>query len=666
MSYFTADFTPSDLAQAVAQDVSDLTKTFALNVYNQIKYNLIQSAKEIFNYYFSSLIGSIFGAIFGPFLIIRDFLRQYWDPFIQQVTNLLIMGRTFFDDVQDIPKYLLGGFGDTLSGVLPGTLYQRPLQKHPLLPSESDIHRISRSDDSVRQPGGMKYLYDKERDELLRDPPMDYDPTYPYDHYFETESGHAWEYDDTPSFERIQLKHRSGTGFHINPDGSEKITITGSRYTVVLHDDKLRVRGDIETYIDGSAKVSINGDAVLNIGLNADISVGKNLSFDVGENFSVKAKNITFDAAKGKDEFEDPDDLVGELLDSSSPVDLAESAEKTKKQPKKVGLFSVKSSGIDLNAKEMGDPVDVKPGHINITAEKIVDIVGLIAILLNENYRLPKVQEGPEIEDTHEVKEYIGYRYRTRYEGIEKEVPARKGSGGSGSRISTASVKDGLQKGELSRAEMSERMPDAVVPTEEDKGEFEKGSPPAGWSVPAPKKPNNPRDEGYDQKISKHFYLRDLCISPHASQNKYLRGQNKFSLQQIVDRLCFLAQVCLDPIYEMYDGCSFGTYGRKSGRLMITSGFRIGSGSSWHLKGSAVDIQLKDVAKGNYYHEAIKIRDKIKGFDAILLEYKTDRGGRPWIHLQARPEASRGNCQTYMNDSLYANKFVNLAAKSKK
>lgn len=607
MSYFTADFTPNDLAQAIAQDISSVTKSFALDVYNQIKMNLFQTAQQIFNFYFSSLLGSLFGAIFGPFLVIRDFLRQYWDPFIQQVTNLLITGKLFFDSVQDVPKYLLSGFGDTLMGVLPGTLYQRPLSKHPLLPSEPDIHRVSRSDDSVRQPGGMKYAYDQRRDELLQDPPMGYDPTYPYDHYFETESGHAWEYDDTPSFERLQLKHRSGTGIHINPDGSQRITVMGSNYTVVINNNKLRVHGDIETYVDGNAKISVNGDVQLNAGQNMDISVGRNLSIDVKDKFKIRAKNFELHAMTPKKDDNDP--------------------------------------------KEPG-------GIVKLIAEKSI-------IQWPRPQAVPFPPEEPEVKDLHKGKDYKGFEFQTRFEGIEKT-----GTGGTGaSRISTRSVKEGLDRGEIERAESAERMPDAVVPTEQESDDTPRppsGKPPAAWSIPAPEKPENPRDPAYHTKISEFFYLSDLCLVPVVSKGKLLRAQCGFSLQQIVDRLCFLAQTCLDPIYDMYGGCTFTSHGRKSGNLMITSGFRKDGCKSWHTKASAVDIQLQGVAKGNYYHEAIKIRDKIQGFDAMLLEYKTTGSKMPWLHLQARPEMARGNCQTFMNHRLYANKFVNLESRAKK
>jgi hypothetical protein len=632
-------FSSDEIAQQITEDITAETKAFTIDTFNEFSLNVFQSGQDVFKFYFSSLVGSMLGSAFGPFRIIENFSRQYWDPMIQQISESVVEGRMFFENISDIPKNISsGGFGDTLKGVLPGTLYQRPLQKHPLLPSESDVHRVSRSDASAKQPGGMKYAYDQKRDELLNDPPMSFDPTYPYEHFFETESGHAFEYDDTPSFERIQLKHRSGTGFHVNPDGSQKLTIVGSNYTVVLENHKLRVHGDIETYVDGNAKISVNGSVQLNAGQDLDLSVGRNLTLDVKDTFKVRAKSISLNARTPSDD-NDATSPGGRItLNSEKNIDLS-SGENLTYDVK--DTYKVRSKTIDLNAKG---------GYLQMKYDTMLPFTPLES---------PNVQqpETSEVKELHPAKEYRGYEFQNRYEGIET----------SGSRISTASIQDGINRGSLERSEVAERMPDAIVPTESDDSYTPqpRSSSGGGWSSPAPKNPSNPRDSGYHQKISDHFYLSDLCLSPLVSKNKFLRAQCGFSLQGIVDRLAFLAQTCLDPLYEMYGGCSFTSYGRKSGRLKITSAFRKDGCSSWHTKGSAVDIQLDGVSKGNYYHEAIKIRDAIPGFDAILLEYKTTDSKMPWIHLQARPEMARGNCQTFMNHRLYANKFVNLESRAK-
>lgn len=62
---------------------------------------------------------------------------------------------------------------------------------------------------------------------------------------------------------------------------------------------------------------------------------------------------------------------------------------------------------------------------------------------------------------------------------------------------------------------------------------------------------------------------------------------------------------------------------------IITSGFRIGSGTSQHELGMACDIQYPKYTNTQIYNIAIWIRDNIP-YDQLILEYG---GNRPWIHV---------------------------------
>lgn len=536
--------------------------------------NVMGFLNNITTHLFSTIMGAIYGAIFGPLNIIANLMKQYWDAAIQIFTAAFHAGKFFFDLVTDIPKELGLGFSDIKHGVLPGSLTPRPLSKHPLLPSESDVHRVSRGDDTVYQPGGMKYVYDSQRDPLIEDPPMRYSATYPYNHYFETESGHVFEYDDTPSFERIQYKHRTGTGIHINPEGAQRFTCVSNNYTVILGDDAVHVHGSTRVFVDGSSEISVNGDANLNIGMNCNMSVGKNLTIDVGETFTLRAKRANIGTLK----------------------------------------FAVTA----------GFP-RVKPLH---------------------ETHIPRLES-----------------FDQRIEGSDSSsVSSSRG----GSRVSPDIIKQGIEAGELSRAEVSERTPETVVPTETDTGPSSKPSSPAILSggVKAPKNPNDWRDPAYDQKISDYFYLRDVC---HANLYVHaLRAQCGLSLQRIVDNLTTLARVGLDPVISMFGNAGFSTYGRKPGPVIMTCAFRRQSCGSWHPKGCAADFQFKGIANSEYYNRAIKMRDNISGFDHILLEYKTTGSKLPWIHIGVVPGQARGNCATWMNHARHSSGFKNLAVRAKK
>jgi len=53
---------------------------------------------------------------------------------------------------------------------------------------------------------------------------------YPYNHVFESESGHITEVDDSPGAERMFRQHMAGTFEEIHPDGSVVTKIVGSNY----------------------------------------------------------------------------------------------------------------------------------------------------------------------------------------------------------------------------------------------------------------------------------------------------------------------------------------------------------------------------------------------------------------------------------------------------
>ena len=46
----------------------------------------------------------------------------------------------------------------------------------------------------------------------------DYQPKYPYNNVTQTESGHTFDMDDTPTRERIRSNHRSGTLIEMHPN----------------------------------------------------------------------------------------------------------------------------------------------------------------------------------------------------------------------------------------------------------------------------------------------------------------------------------------------------------------------------------------------------------------------------------------------------------------
>ena len=90
-------------------------------------------------------------------------------------------------------------------------------------------------------------------------------PIYPKNHVTETESGHVFEVDDTPNFERISEMHTSGTYREIDATGNLTTTIVGDRYTVVAKSDNIYIRGTCNITVDGDVRHLVKGNYHLEV-----------------------------------------------------------------------------------------------------------------------------------------------------------------------------------------------------------------------------------------------------------------------------------------------------------------------------------------------------------------------------------------------------------------
>ncbi len=61
----------------------------------------------------------------------------------------------------------------------------------------------------------------------------DYQPIYSYNNIQQTESGHSFEMDDTPTRERVRIQHRSGSFIEMHPNGDEVHKIVGKGYEII-------------------------------------------------------------------------------------------------------------------------------------------------------------------------------------------------------------------------------------------------------------------------------------------------------------------------------------------------------------------------------------------------------------------------------------------------
>lgn len=116
--------------------------------------------------------------------------------------------------------------------------------------------------------------------------------------------------------------------------------------------------------------------------------------------------------------------------------------------------------------------------------------------------------------------------------------------------------------------------------------------------------------------------------------------QNGLTVQEVCDNLKALIVNVWVPLKTQFPDalitCSF----RKGG---------VGSPTSQHPRGMAMDIQYSKASKADYYTRALWIRDNLP-YDQFILEYKTTGTKNPWHHISFNKSVNRAQIFTFMND----------------
>ena len=140
------------------------------------------------------------------------------------------------------------------------------------------------------------------------EPPSAYKADYPYNNVVQTQSGHVVEFDDTPTHERIRVRHKSGTYFEINEKGRQVSKIVGEGFEIVVEDKNVTVGGQCNITVVGDCNITAEktlrltsnnsivlkapgGVQILGGGLFTEASIGSTLGASGA--FHVLDKTIT-------------------------------------------------------------------------------------------------------------------------------------------------------------------------------------------------------------------------------------------------------------------------------------------------------------------------------------------------------------------------------------
>ena len=142
-------------------------------------------------------------------------------------------------------------------------------------------------------------------------PAITYNAVYPYNHVFESESGHIKEYDDSFTVDkagnrtnhyRIYEQHASGTSYEIDTAGNRIDLNMASYFNITNKDNKHYIKGNSDVTIDGRHKVFINKSGTADN--NYDIQVGPNANVNIqvdNGNLNVVTKTGQFNFDVGSD-----------------------------------------------------------------------------------------------------------------------------------------------------------------------------------------------------------------------------------------------------------------------------------------------------------------------------------------------------------------------------
>lgn len=122
-----------------------------------------------------------------------------------------------------------------------------------------------------------------------------YNTMPPYNHVIETESGHAFELDDTPGDERIHLMHRSGTFQEFYPSGTKVEKVVKNNYQIIMGDDMIHVMGRVNITVDSDVNILARGDVNVIGGNDLNARIAGNINVSAGENLNFRAANITME-----------------------------------------------------------------------------------------------------------------------------------------------------------------------------------------------------------------------------------------------------------------------------------------------------------------------------------------------------------------------------------
>jgi hypothetical protein len=178
------------------------------------------------------------------------------------------------------------GFNDPRTGAELSSAPVKPSESatnYPRKLDEPSTSRLARND--AKYPSEIVTAKKSKRASKV-EPASYYKAQYPYNNVYESESGHALEFDDTKGAERVHIYHRSGSYTEWAPDGSRSERIQKDKFEVVVGNEAVYIKGDVQVYVDGDYNLNVTGDIKIN---------GKTVNINQGTKGAARIGDTTLD-----------------------------------------------------------------------------------------------------------------------------------------------------------------------------------------------------------------------------------------------------------------------------------------------------------------------------------------------------------------------------------
>jgi len=120
------------------------------------------------------------------------------------------------------------------------------------------------------------------------EPKSPYNAKYPYNHVYESESGHVIEVDDSPGAERLHWYHRSGSFKEIHPNGLEVNKSVNHQYNFVYLDHFTGVGYNYNLEAGENVKMKSGLASMIQAGTTINIQSGESLNISAGSDENRK------------------------------------------------------------------------------------------------------------------------------------------------------------------------------------------------------------------------------------------------------------------------------------------------------------------------------------------------------------------------------------------